>query len=67
MVCSPSLKRCQGIIEGSDHASLLMKHRVFVKELAILNVKHQLIDEQVAATQEGIVHIDEEVNELDED
>ena len=44
-----------------------MKHRVFVKELAILNVKHQLINEQVAATQEGIVHIDEEVNELDED
>ena len=66
MVCSPSPKHHQEIIEGLDRTSLLVKHRVFVEELAVLNVKHQLIDEQVVAIQEGIVHIDK-VNELDED
>jgi len=43
-----------------------MKCRVFVKELAILHVKCQLINEQLLAIQERIDCIDEEVEELDE-
>jgi len=64
LVCSPSPKHCQGIIEGPDHALLLVKHRVFVEELAILQARQQLIDEQLLAICEGIDHIDEEVEVL---
>jgi len=44
-----------------------VKCKVFVEKLAVLNAKCQLINEQVAAIWEGIVHIDDEVDELDED
>jgi len=63
----PSLKCHRGIIKGLDWASLLVKHKVFTKELAVLNVKHQLINEQVVAIRECIACIDEEVDKLDEE
>jgi len=65
MVCSPSPKHHWGIIKGSDHTSLLVKCRVFVEELAVLQARWQLIDEQLSAIHEGIDHIDQEVEELD--
>jgi len=65
MVCSPSPKRRRGIIEGLHCTSLLVKRRVFVEELAVLQAQWQLIDEQLSAVHEGIDHIDQEVEELD--
>jgi len=67
MVCSPSLKRCQGIVEDIRRELLVVHHRVFMEEREVILAKWEVLERQLCVIQDGIDCLDKEIVELDEE
>ena len=54
-------------MEDIGRESLVVHHRVFMEEKAVIIAKWEVLERQLHTIQNGIDHLDEEITELDEE